>query len=192
MVAQILTSFLTCLRTVRVLFRSPHRHPEDVLTHKTFVGEVLRTPEQQPTDEIETYALSLSWDRNGWSRGLPPSFNILTDPLFTTILNSSLFGIAVHSEFQMVQFLQNLETTSSVPLFRALACFFQLVHQCATVGNCVAARNHRFFAFGHDPTISHAGVLTHFQFQIVLSCSLLGFAVTVKQCFDQNMCLCLP
>ena len=105
----------------------------------------MRTPEQQSIDEIETYALSPGWDRNGWSRGLPPSFNILTDTLFTTILNSSLLGIAVHSEFQMVQFLQNLETTSSVPLFGALACFFQLDHQCATVGNCVEARNHRFF-----------------------------------------------
>ena len=28
------------------------------MTHNTFVGEVLRTPEQQPIDEIETYALS--------------------------------------------------------------------------------------------------------------------------------------
>ena len=60
-------------------------------------------------------------------------------------------GIAVHSEFQMVQFLQNLATTSSVPLFRALACFFQLVHQCATVGNCVGARNHRFFTLLLSP-----------------------------------------
>ena len=35
-------------------------------------------------------------------------------------------------------------------------------------------------------------VLTHFQFQTVLSSSLLGFAVTVKQLLVQNMCLSSP
>ena len=67
---------------MRVLFRSPHRHLEDVFDAQYLCGEeVLRTPEQQPTDEIETYALSPGWDRNGWSRGLPPFLQHFDRPL---------------------------------------------------------------------------------------------------------------
>ena len=85
MVAQVLTSFSSCLRTVRVLFGPSHRHLGDVLTHGTssgrrFVTKFLvsvngvravyrtttslnmATPEHQPVDEIKTYAFSVGWN----------------------------------------------------------------------------------------------------------------------------------
>ena len=44
--------------TARVLFSSPHTHLGDVVTHNNLLGEVLRTTEQQPIDDIDTFALS--------------------------------------------------------------------------------------------------------------------------------------
>ena len=41
-------------------------HSEGLAPNTDILGEeALRTPEQQPVDEIETYALSPGWDRQG-------------------------------------------------------------------------------------------------------------------------------